>query len=80
MLYGKISWSPDIDVLRALTFTAGSLQPVADRYVRRVGRPRNEWAGQLNKIACKVVDARRVEDVVKDAVAWSSAVNKHLKN
>jgi hypothetical protein len=66
LLYGKIARSPDDDVLRALTFCPGSLQPVADRHVRWVGRPRHEWAGQLNLIALKVAGARKVEDMIKN--------------
>ena len=44
LLYGRVARSPDTDPLRNLTFVPGGLEPATARYIRRVGRPRNEWA------------------------------------
>ena len=49
LLYGKVARAPDADPLRMLTFVPGTLRPLTGQYVRRVGRPRNEWASMLQK-------------------------------
>ena len=57
--YGKIARAPENDALRKLTFCPGSLQPATSRYVRRIGRPRNEWTVMLEKhawMACPRAD------------------------
>ena len=42
LLYGRIARSPDSDFLRSLAFSPGSLDAATSRYIRRIGRPRNE--------------------------------------
>ena len=54
LLYGKVARAQDSDPLRALTFAPGTLLPVTGQYIRRVGRPRNEWAVMLYKEYCKM--------------------------
>lgn len=62
-----------MDPLRRLTFVPGCLQPATGRYVRRVGRPRNEWAVMLEREACKVhVDFRQIIQIETE---WKAAVN-----
>jgi len=51
LLYDKIARSADASTLRALTFRPGSLEPANNQHIRRVGRPRHEWARQLQKVA-----------------------------
>ena len=54
LLYGKVARAADTDITRAATFCPGSLRPATDRYVRKHGRPRNEWATMLQKEALKM--------------------------
>ena len=46
-LLGKVARSPDDGPLRRDTFNTGTLQPQIGTYVRRVGRPRQDWTNQL---------------------------------
>ena len=74
-LYGKIARLPAQSPLRDLTFCPETLQPATSRYVRRVGRPRNEWAVMLQRQAALMSDC--TEHTIKNAVAWKAAVEKH---
>ena len=78
LLYGKIARAPDSDALRKLTFCDGSLQAASDKYVRRVGRPRHEWATQLHGNVLKVVGTRNVKDTVYGEASWKIMVNRYL--
>jgi hypothetical protein len=60
ILYGKVARSPDADPLRMLTFVPGTLLPLTGQYVRRVGRPRNEWVSMLHKEYCKMGAGRSI--------------------
>jgi hypothetical protein len=46
-LLGKVIRSSSEDPMRAVSFIAGTLQPATTRYIRRVGRPRQEWINQV---------------------------------
>ena len=51
VLLGKVARSPDTGPLRRDTFGPGTvLQPQIGRYVRRQGRPRQDWTNQLLKV------------------------------
>ena len=54
LLYGRVARAPPDDPLRKLTFAPGGLQPATGQFVRRVGRPRNEWAVMLGRESCKL--------------------------
>ena len=55
-------------VLRQRTVVPGSLTPLTQKHVRKIGRPRNEWSAQHGKVAAQLnVD-------VSDAEAWKSRV------
>ena len=54
MMFGKVARAPAGSLLRDSTFCPGSLRPAADRYIRRVGRPRLEWAKEVTKMALKM--------------------------
>ena len=73
LLYGRVARSPATDPLRNLTFVPGGLEPATSRYIRRVGRPRNEWAVMVNR-QCFKMD-RRFADFIGDETAWKSAVH-----
>ena len=75
VLFGQLAWAPATDVLRKLTVVAGTLQPDASEHVRRVGRPRNEWATKLYKIAQYV--APNWSNLVYDGPAWKRAVHTY---
>ena len=78
ILYGKVARAPDGDVLRVLTFCDGSLRPASDWQFRRVGRPRHEWAKQLNEIARKAMGGGRLEDALFDEGSWTTVVNTYI--
>ena len=68
LLYGKAAQSPHESILRGLVFCPGSLRPSADRYVRRVGRPRHEWAAQAQNTSCTVASGfLKLESMVTNA-------------
>ena len=48
MLLRKVAVSKN-DVLRRDTFADTTLRPQVGRYIRRVGRPRQDWTSQLLK-------------------------------
>ena len=47
LLFGRVARAPATDPLRILTFIPGSVDAATGRYIRKVGRPRNEWAVML---------------------------------
>jgi hypothetical protein len=76
LLFGKVARSPDHSLLRSSTFCPGSLRPATDRYVRRRGRPRLEWASEVQKIARQLTSsADCLEELVTDTKTWRSIVN-----
>ena len=72
LLFGRVARAPPTDPLRRLTFVPGSLQSATGVYVRRVGRPRNEWAVMLEKEARKV--HTNLNQIVHDELEWKKAV------
>ena len=76
-LFGRIARAPDEDVLRVLTFMPGTLRAATHRYVRKQGRPRNEWADQLLKQALQMCGSLlAVQDLIQDDNRWSNAVRQ----
>jgi hypothetical protein len=73
--YGKVARSPGQDVLRRLAFTPGSSQPAVARFVRRVGRPRNEWVAMLQREAWNMHP--RADQLVHNEVSWRKAVHEY---
>ena len=75
LLFGRVVRAPPTDPLRRLTFVPGSLQSATGYYVRRVGRPRNEWAVMLEKEARKMnADFDRI---VYTEFEWKTAVTDY---
>jgi hypothetical protein len=72
--YGKVARAPDSDLLRSLTFCPGTTQLVTDKYVRKVGRPRNEWAGMLAKEVLKIPGA-----LLFNATEWRKQVLRYCE-
>ena len=75
LLYGRLARQMDDNPMRKLTFCAGSLRPATAEHVRRVGRPRNEWAVMVKKEAQKLPGF--CQEILYDARAWRSSVDRH---
>ena len=52
-LLRKVAISPQGDPLREDTFRESSILPQAGRYVRKIGRPRQEWCSELLKVGAE---------------------------
>ena len=78
MLFGKVVRAPDEDVLRNLTFCPGSLDLAANRFIRRVGRPRNEWAPCLLKEALRMAgSSAALQLLIRRPEEWKRVVWRH---
>ena len=79
ILFGKVARAPDSDFSRSLTFCPGSMRPATSRYVRRVGRPRCEWATKLLEIAlAKWGSSDRVQQLAQNPLIWKCEIHKHF--
>ena len=77
-MYGRIARAPDNDPLRPLTFCPGSRRPATDRFVRRVGRPKIEWAKQMEDMAVRISgNTEHLESMIGNAASWTAAVKEH---
>ena len=74
LLFGKIARAPRTDSLRKLTVCHLSLRPAASTYVRRVGRPRSEWAAKLREHALRIAN----DAVIAHPAKWRAAINAHF--
>ena len=54
LLYGKAARCPAGSAFRDCCFCPGTLRPTTDRYVRRIGRPKLEWATQVRDAAVRL--------------------------
>jgi len=77
LLFGKVARTSSEDLLRSLTFVGNTNQPATNMYIRRVGRPRNEWATMLNKESYKM--SLQADRIVKNEVEWRRAVCHYCK-
>jgi hypothetical protein len=75
LLYGKVARSPAADPLRELAFCPGTLRPATSRYVRRVGRPRNEWTVMLEKRAYAMTP--QADRVIHNVGDWRAVVQEY---
>ena len=75
LLFGHVARAPATDPLRKLTFVPGSLLPATGHYIRRVGRPRNEWAVMLEREAHKV--HANFKGIVQIESEWKAAVHSY---
>jgi hypothetical protein len=75
LLYGRVARAPASDLLRNLAFVPGTLSPATSRYVRRVGRPQNEWTVMLQKESYKMSAA--ADRIIHSPIEWRTAVEKH---
>ena len=78
MLFGKIARKGPGDLMRDVTFCPGSLRPAAERYVRKVGRPRLEWTNGVCKLAETAAGGRLMLDsAVADESVWKRVVEAY---
>ncbi len=78
MLFGKVARADDSDVLRRVSFCNGTLSPLLDRYVRKVGRPKYEWPKMLLKEATQMSGSIEcVQSLVRDAIRWKARVYEY---
>ena len=79
LLYGKIARSADNDPLRAVTFCRGSLRPATSQYMRKVGRPRNEWAVKLYEKALAATGGiAQLDELIKSTASWKAVLHRYL--
>ena len=81
LFFGRVARSPDSDMLRDLTFIPGTLQSAAGRFVRKVGRPRFEWASCVAKVAHTIVGVNgNLLAAVQDAAGWRQQVHQYINS
>ena len=77
MLFGRVARAESNDVIRQLVFVGGTLWPMTDTFVRRRGRPKNEWTKLVRAEAFKLVGQEgNLEQSVQDQHVWKMLVNK----
>ena len=75
ILYGRVVRAPDTDPIRKLTFIGGTTEPATNKYIRRVGRPRNTWAAMLQKETFKMGTEHHRQSTCE--AEWKRAVHQH---
>ena len=71
VLFGKVARLSDDSIVRESTFCPGCLRPAAERYVRKVGRPRLDWATEIHKLALAAAGSLgRLDEAIVDDCAW----------
>ena len=78
ILFGRVARAPEDSLLRKATFCPGALRPAADRYVRKVGRPRLEWASQVYKEAVAAAGGTtNLEESLSNELRWKECVDAY---
>ena len=80
LLYGEVARQPSSATIRKSTFCEGSLRPATDRFVRRVGRPRLEWARTAENIALRIFGSSRALESSLLSSEFSSAVSQYFSS
>ena len=76
LLLGKIVRAPDSSLLRRCVFIEGSLQPQVGQFVRRVGRPRQDWATHVLNPGLEKCGRKKFEALLNTRGADSELVWK----
>jgi len=79
LLYGRVARQPNDDIMRQHTFCPGSVQPATNRYVRKLGRPRLDWASEVGRMASIVVGARRLVEKCVLSRDWNETVHTYYQ-
>jgi len=75
LLFGKAARAPPGSIFRDCAFCPGSLRSAADRFVRRVGRPRLEWITHVQNTLLKVTASMKMPSATRShgrRSAWSA--------
>ena len=76
--FGQVARAPSHDSLRRFTFCNGSLRPATDEFIRKVGRPKNEWAKELTKDAVRLSGGIFALDrLIFNKQLWEDAVHRY---
>ena len=80
-LLGKVALSPAGSPLRRDTFFEGTLIPQIGRFVRRVGRPRQDWTSCVLSEGRRLMGDQRLNEVLTSESAntlqqWNQEVNR----
>ena len=83
LYFGRVALAPDGHPIRRDVFVDGSLHFQLDRYVKRVGRPRQTWASELRKEADRLLGSQVVERLLNDRtlgadLRWRAEVEKYF--
>ena len=71
VLFGRVARADCGDRLRRLTFSSRALWPLGDTYIRKQGRPKNEWTKMVYKKASRIVgQTHNLEEVVCNEATW----------
>ena len=66
LLLGKVAMAPPESLMRRCVFVGDTLIPQVGRFVRRVGRPRLDWASEVMKAgAAKLGSTARLETLLR---------------
>ena len=78
--FGKVLRSPSGSVLKDVSFIGDTLAPATTRYVRRVGRPRQEWIPCVLSEAGRITGASpsNLHTYVNDHKTWKNFVNRSV--
>ena len=78
-LFGKAYRSPWDSPMHFNSFIPGTLQPITDAYVRRVGRPRREWITETRNKAFHFLGGHcEITRLVQNPVVWHRTVGQLL--
>ena len=79
LLFGKAARATAESPLRYLTFVGDSLRPLADYFIRRPGRPRNEWTRMVLNEALRLTGSMdTLVGLVGDQHIWQSFIQRSL--
>ena len=79
IFFGRVLRTPSDHPLRTCCFIAGTLIPLNDFYVRRVGRPSKEWLKQVIEDVCALFASSHVANYLAAGKRhWQRAVSEKL--
>ena len=77
LLYGKAFRAPPGSLLRDAVFCPGSLKPITERYIWRVGRPSREWAPIVQEAAMRATCSSHIlMEQLASEQTWRRTVNQ----
>ena len=80
LLFGKAARASAGSLMREATFCPDTLRLATDRFVRRRGRPKLEWASEIAKTAHRVKGSLTLDAAILDKAEWTTLVTNFCKN